>query len=380
MTNPFCYGRAVAGEFFTDREHEIKTLKNSLKSGQNVIVTSPRRYGKTSLIKRVLLDLKRQGLLTVYVDLYPAISKEKLISIYAKAIAENLGTSRIKKTFSTVCRFLPRLIPRLTIRTDGGAEFEFGFDFRDNNRMPVLEDLYEAVHKIAYQKKKHAVVVFDEFQEILNFGDDEIERSMRSHFQFHKNVAYAFLGSKAHLMYNIFSDSSRPFYKSGTFFPLKKMPPQALTKWIRKRFSENKIRLAKEAQDKIIRLTANHPYFVQMLCHFIWNLYHHKKLITVKEVDESLEEALTSQSENYLNIYDNLTAKQRRFIIALAKEPEANIFSTDFLTSYRIGSPSGVQRVIKSLMEKSLIEKGNGRYVFYDAFFPLWLNKQCYAR
>ena len=375
MENPFCYGEAVGGEFFTDRASEIKTLKSTLRSGQNVIIISPRRYGKTSLIKKVLSDLKKGGLLTVYVDLYPATLKEKLIHIYAKAIAEEL-TPKAKKALLAIRELLPGLIPRLLVKADGGTEFEFSFDFRGKNRMPILENLYEAVHKIALRKKKQAVVVFDEFQEILNFEDDEVERGMRSHFQFHRNVAYVFLGSKTHLMHKIFNDNNRPFYKSGMFFPLRKMSPEVLNEWLKKRFLKNKTQLEKEAQDKIVYLTANHPYFVQMLCHFIWNLYHDKKLITVREVENSLEEVLTSQSENFLNICDNLTAKQRQFIIVLAKEPGANIFSKEFLISYRLGTPSGIQRVVKSLVEKSIIEKENGNYVFYDVFFPLWLNKQ----
>lgn len=375
MENPFCYGEAVAGEFFTDREEEIKMLKSTLKSGQNAIIISPRRYGKTSLIKKVLSDLKKENLLTVYVDLFPATSKEKFISIYAKAIAENLVT-KTKKALLVIRQFLPRLIPRLVVKTDGGAEFEFAFDSHSKSHMTIFEDLYEAVYKIARRRKKQAVVVFDEFQEILNFGDEEIERNMRSHFQFHRNVSYVFLGSKTHLMYDIFNDSKRPFYKSGMFFPLKKIPSGLLGKWIKKRFMKSKIQLEKEALNKIIELTANHPYFAQMLCHFVWNLYHTKKTISLNEIEDSFNEALTTQNENYLNTYDNLTGKQRQFVIALANKPQANVFSKDFLFSNKLGTSSGVQRIIKSLTDKSIIDRENGKYIFYDAFFPLWLKRQ----
>lgn len=375
MDNPFCYGEVVTGEFFTNRHAEIKTLRNTLKSGQNVIIISPRRYGKTSLIQKVLSELKREGLLTVYVDLFPATSKEKFAHVYAKAIAGHL-TSKTKKALSAIRGFLPRVIPRLAVKPDGTTEFEFAFDFQGKNRAPILEDLYEAVHKIAAERRKKAVLVFDEFQEILNFGDDEVERSMRSHFQFHRNVAYAFLGSKTHLMREIFNKSDRPFYKSGMLFPLKKISPDVLSEWVKKRFSETKIRLEKNAQNKIIRITANHPYFVQQLCHFIWNLHHDKELITVNEVEDSFNEVLISQNEKYLNICDNLTAKQREFITALAKEPEASIFSKEFLISNKLGTSSGVQRIIKSLIEKYIIEKENGKYSFSDPFLPLWLKAQ----
>lgn len=378
MDNPFRYGKAVSGEYFTNRVDEIKLLKNTLRSGQNVIITSPRRHGKTSLIKHVLADLKKEGILTVYVDLYSATSKEKLVDIYARAIANDL-TPKAKKGLKAITEFLPKLLPQILINNDGKAEFRFSFNFQKKNRVPILKDLYEAVHKIAKKGSRKAVVVFDEFQEILNFEDDEIEREMRSHFQFHQNVAYTFLGSKTHIMNKIFNDRNRPFFKSGMFFKLKRMPQEVMAKWITKRFIRNNIKLDEGAKHRIIDLTECHPYSMQQLCHFVWNLYHDRRKISVNEVDNSLDEVLISQNENYLNIYDSLTVRQKEFIMALAKKSGMTVFSKDFLVLNKHLTSSGIQRVVKSLMEKYIIEKDNGNYIFCDIFFSLWLQKKITA-
>jgi len=168
MKNPFVYGEAVSGEHFCDRANEISELVTDITNGVNVIIFSPRRYGKTSLIRRVLENAKAEGLLTFYVDLYPAISKQRFIEIYARAISKGLPgkASRIAKNLR---EYLPKIIPKIVL--DGQSmRFEFEFD-RTADISPHLDDLLEAVSKAAQQHKKNAVVVFDEFQEIANFDD-----------------------------------------------------------------------------------------------------------------------------------------------------------------------------------------------------------------
>ena len=233
MKNPFVYGETVSGEHFCNRVNEISELITDIKNGLNIIIFSPRRYGKTSLIRRVLEEVKAEGLLTFYVDLYPAINKQKFIEIYAKAISDGLPgkVSRIAKKLK---EYLPRIIPKVLV--DGESmRFEFEFD-RTANISPHIDDLLEAVKKAADQHKQDAIIVFDEFQEITNFDDDEIERKMRSAFQTHRNVSYVFMGSKTHLMKNIFNNPNRPFYKSGRYFPLQKISAEELAVFAEKKF------------------------------------------------------------------------------------------------------------------------------------------------
>lgn len=374
MENPFCYGEAVGDAFFMNREKEIEELKSEFRSSQNIIIFSPRRYGKTSLIKKVLFDLEKEGFIVVYIDLFWATSKEKFIELYAKALAKNFR-SKIKTALSSIKSLLPRLVSKVIVTSDGSLDFEFSFDIR-KEEVPILEDLYEAVHKVASVKKKKAVVVFDEFQEILALKDEGIERQMRSHFQFHRNVAYVFLGSKTHLLQKLFANSKRAFYGSGRFYPLRKIPQEQFFAWIKERFARTGLRIEDTQVDRILELTTSHPYYTQQLCHFIWERTHNQSEVTALDIENSLEEILASQSANYVNIWDLLNANQRNFLMALTIEPEVNIFAKEFLTKYNLGMPSHIQRIISSLIEKQILLKENDKVVFADVFLPIWIRKK----
>ena len=237
MRNPFVYGETVSGDNFCGRALETKELATDVKNGQNVIIFSPRRYGKTSLIKQVLRKAKAQGILTFYVDLYPAINKGKFIEIYAGAISAGI----------------PGIIS------------------------PNINDLLCAVDKEAGRQNKSAVVVFDEFQEIANFDDDEIERKMRSVFQNHRNVSYIFMGSKTHLMRDIFNNPNRPFYKSGKHFPLGKIDHEELSLFAKRKFSDQGIVIDDNDLNSILNNTECRPYYFQMLCNVLWDVTVHRR-------------------------------------------------------------------------------------------------------
>jgi len=224
MRNPFVYGKVARGECFADRAREVEELSADILAGQNVILFSPRRYGKTSLILEVLDQLRTQGVLTVYLDLFRITSEEEFVAAYAREIARLCGGG-MKAVLKKVRELLPRLIPRVSLKGEG-FEVEFTFDLRVE-REPLLADLFEAVATIARERGRPAAVVFDEFQEIARWDKGEkIQRTMRAHFQHHPEVSYVFMGSKRHLMHELFQNKNRPFYRFGKHFPLGKIPKE----------------------------------------------------------------------------------------------------------------------------------------------------------
>lgn len=371
MENPFVYGEAVSGSFFANRDKEIKELKSELRSGQNIIVYSPRRYGKTSLVKKILVELKKEGLITLYIDLFFVNSKQKFIEAYAEAVAKALN-GPLRAIASLLKNLIPKLIPKIVIRTGGGASFEFEYD-RTKKPSPILNDLYESVHKLASRKKKRAIVVFDEFQELLSFDDGEIESGMRAKFQFHRNVAYVFLGSKRNLMQKLFDDKSRPFYNSGRRYPLKRIGEEEFLKFIEARFKATGIKITKSMVLKLLELTNCHPYYTQEICHFIWENSRDKGTVAEANIEKAEQEIMSAESTNYNNIWDSLTAKQKGFLMALANDTGANIYSKDFIVNNQLGTSSTVQRLVKLLYDKQLIEKENGNVFFEDIFFKRWI-------
>ncbi len=374
MKNPFVYGEEVSGEAFWNRTKEIEELVRDIRNSQNVIIFSPRRYGKTSLIKTVLEKVHKEGILTVYIDLYPAITKEKFVEIYAKAVSESLGKPS-EKVLVKLKKLFPKLIPKIVIRGEGEAEFEFDYAPRDVFK-GSLQDLLSAVHKRAKEEKKEACVVFDEFQEITNYADDEIEKQMRATFQSHRNVSYIFLGSKKHLFGKLFQDPNRPFYKSGKHMPLDRLPLDEVSKYAKAKFSEGKISVKPDILVSIAEKASGHPYYTQLLCHILWDDCRDKREILNHDVEEAIGTMLNREKEAYEVILESLTQKQKNLLIALSLESKAQIFSNRFLTHYHLGNASSIQKAYSGLIEKDILDKEKEQTVFQDPFFSLWLQRR----
>ncbi|MBI1871133.1 MAG: ATP-binding protein [Chlamydiae bacterium] len=374
MKNPFVYGEEVHGDAFWNRTTDIQELARDIHNGQNVIIFSARRYGKTSLIKTVLERVRKEGVLTVYADLYPAITKEKFIEIYARAVSRSLGKPT-QKILNIVKRLFPKLIPKIVIRGEGDAEFEFDYEPRNVFRTS-LSDLLQSVHKRAKEEKKAACVVFDEFQEIVNYADDEVEKEMRTIFQSHRNVSYIFLGSKKHLFGKLFQDPNRPFYKSGKHMPLGRLATEEVIKHVREKFSLSGVSLPKEVLSLIAQRGEGHPYYTQLLCHILWDECLEKKLITPKDVENALNKMLKREGEVYETVLNALTQKQKQLLVALALEPQVKVYSDPFLDKYHLGSSSSIQKALQILIRKDLLDRENDQFVFQDSFFALWLQKR----
>ena len=372
MKNPFVYGETVSGDNFCNRIQEISELVNDIVNGTNVIIFSPRRYGKTSLIKQVLEIAGQKGILSFYVDLFPAVNKQKFIEIYARAISSGLPgkTSRIVKKLK---EYLPRIIPKV-VMDDQSVQFEFGFDRRDS-LSPHIDDLLEAGKKVADQHTKNVVVVFDEFQEIANFDDQEIERKMRSIFQHHRNVSYIFMGSKTHLMRDIFNNLNRPFYKSGKHFPLGKIASIELVTFAAKKFETSGIKITEDELKEIIEVTECHPYYFQMLCYVLWEIALDDKAVKLSHIEEAVEILISRESSAYMAIWESLTAKQKNLLVALMQEHNPEIYSRRFLEQHGLGVPSSLQKATKKLISMELIQQANGSYEIIDLFFKRWIQR-----
>jgi len=377
MENPFVYGKVVRGRYFADREAEIAELINDIASGQNVIVFSPRRYGKTSLILEVLDRVKAEGLLTFYLDLFKVTSQETFIAAYAKEVARLHG-GRIQNMLKKIRDLLPRLVPKVVMKGEKvDVEVEFEFD-PSADKAPLLDDLFEAVSTVSSQTGKRAVAVFDEFQEITSWdAKGQIERQMRTHFQMHENVSYIFMGRKRHLMQELFRNKNRPFYRFGKHFPLEKIPEDEFAKFIQTRFEETGFQIDLEAIREILQTTDDHPYYTQLLCHILWDRNQQEKIITKESITAALQEVFMREAHAFQGLWDMLTLKARQLLVALAKEegPQVQLFSSDFLRKHNLGSASSVQRAITRLLEEEVLEKTDGGYQFTDVFFKRWLKE-----
>ncbi|MHB0976457.1 MAG: AAA family ATPase [Candidatus Aquicultorales bacterium] len=370
MENPFIFGKVVKGAHFTDREREVAELTDDLKGGQNVLLFSPRRYGKTSLILKVRDRLAAEGLLVAYVDFFPIGTKNQLAEAYAKALLKSTR-GKVDDAIAFAQGLFSRLRASITIRPDGMPELELTVsDAGDINR--ALDEVMESAERIAVKKKRRLVVVFDEFQEFEKI-DPDFDNRLRAVIQHHANVGYVFMGSKRHLIEKLFFKKDRALYQSAKPFPLAKIPVDDFTSYIRSRFKKTSIAIGGGMIGRILDVTGAHPYYTQQLCHEVWNGARDERRVTEEVIDKAVQSVIDTQSYAYSEMWDCTTAKQRALLGALSVEPGAGILSADFVRRFSLGATSNVQYSAKVLAEKQLIERVNGGWAITDVFFQRWI-------
>ena len=373
--NPFYYGEVVTGENFTNRVDEIERLRTELCGGHNVFLISPRRYGKTSLIVNTLEQIKKRGLFVFYMDLYKVASFRELVEAYAKGIVRSSRT-KVEKISDFVKDLFPKIRPKIILGEDGMPSIEVDIKLKDGELVDSLAELLNVPQKIAERRKTNFVVVFDEFQEIVNLDGEKLEKLMRASFQHHHNVAYLFAGSKRHLLYNMVSDPNRAFYKLGDIMNLPKIPPNEMMKFVKDKFSEGPINISEEVIDFVLELSENVPYNIQYLCHHLWNRCLQVKEVKKVDIDAVMANIINEQTANYISVWDGLSMHQRLFLKAIIKSPEASIFSKEFVSENELGTPGSVQKSISLLTKKNIIDTEDKHIRFNDVFFKEWIKNR----
>lgn len=369
MTNPFKYGIVVSGNDFADRERELEELAAKLKETVRIFLIAPRRYGKTSLIKNVLKNLKQEGLLIVYLDLYWASSSREFLELYASNVMR--GSSSIaRKAVHLMKDFLPRLRPRLKIDAEGNPELSL--DISANGSAEAIEEVLNLPERIAQAERKRFVVVLDEFQEIMQFDGSVLERQIRAAIQHHSHVNYLFAGSKTHMLIDMISDETRPFYQMGTLMGLDKIPENEFGAFIAAKFSESNKKISPDAVHAILTECENVPHYVQLLCFNLWDHFQAEPHIDETHVQQALANTLRSQEPAYLTLWEGLTLHQRKTVRAAAILKGRLLTAKDSIQRFDLESASNVAKSLKALRTKAILRKEKKVYIFEDVFFASW--------
>lgn len=374
QTNPFSFDVVASGKNFCNRESEVKELLGNIRSSHNVIIFSQRRYGKTSLIKKVLDLVRIEGFLTIYTDIYHVLDEEDLVKAYAKALASTIE-GPIEKIFQTLKTIFSSLRPKIAIDSDGRPEFTFGMESGRDTLMD-LEEVFESVNKYACKKGVKAVVVFDEFQQIGQLQQSHrIESIIRSKIQSHENISYIFMGSKKHLILDLFSDPARPFYGSGKMFPLDKIAPKHLELFISERFRSTGKNLPIEEASRLVEICESHPYYTQYVSHSLWEITLPNSSITAIDLKNAIDLTISRVSPRYEGIWELLPVRQRQSLIALANmKPGQKIFSGEVVQKYGLASAPSFRKALRSLVEKSIVDRDQNTYTIIDIFLKKWIH------
>ena len=374
IENPFVFGKAAEGTYFTDRTEDAKRLHANLTHGINTIIIAPRRWGKTSLVKKVIADINRPDIKPVFIDIFQCKSEYEFYHAFASAVIKQTS-SRLDEWVETAKNFLSNISPKFSFGSDPMNDFSLSFEW--NPKDDTETDILQLPEKIAQKKDVHLVICLDEFQQIADFDDTQkFQKKLRSVWQHQQNVTYCMFGSKKHLMENIFNDKANPFYKFGDMMFLKKIPTEEWVPFICAKFQETGKKISPELASKICEATENLSSYVQHLAWVVW--YKTDKVVTNKDVTAAIDDLLEQNKVFFQREVEQLSALQLNFLRALANGVTTGFSRKDVIKKYRLESSANVQSVKKALLKKDLINVDGQEISFNDSLFKQWLKRQAF--
>lgn len=379
--NPFIYGEIVTSDAFADREAERGRLAADLAEGQKVFLISPRRYGKSSLVRDVLRRLARQHILTVEVTVASSSSYLGFLESYAQAlIAADTPASRLRRWASEL---LQAARPELRFDADPMGKSRFALAFpsvktaRDTARLAA--EVFALPGRIATARKQRMAVALDEFQAVASFNGGSVEHALRAAAQDQRAVGYVFAGSEPSLMERMLGPR-RPFYKAGPVMRLEKIDETLFAHFLDSRFAASGMRPEEGLGAAIVDLAANVPYDVQRLAHETWDDLRAagRKSVGLADLHATLTRLLGEQHTMFEESWQRLTLPQRAVLRALVLEDGRELLSADVRTRHRLPGASTVQAALAALVRLEIVMKDGARYTASDSLYREWVARQTF--
>ena len=370
---PFIYGKIAIGKDFCDREKETTYLVQYFTSLINAIIISPRGWGKSSLVNKAakLAMVQDSNLRICHIDLFNVRSKEHFYSLFAQKVIAATST-KWEEAIESAKSFFSHLVPKISIVTDSTNEVSIDFDWEEVKRNP--DEVLDLAEKIARKKGLKIAICVDEFQNIAEFTDpDYFQKKLRSHWQLHQSVAYCLYGSKRHMMMEVFTDSSKPFYKFGNLMFLNKIDTPCLVEFFKSRFADT----GKEINDEASHLIAKLVDSQQQLAQLSW--LRTKDVCTVEIVREAHTALVEQLSLLFVTITETLTRQQLNYLKALIAGEKA-ISSTEVMDRYQISSTTSISRSKAALIKNDILDNKAGEISFQDPIYAYWLKTEYFAK
>ena len=369
--NPFSYGTVVKAAHFYDRKKEYTKLVNTLSGGNNMVLYAPRRFGKTSLIFKVIEQLEQLGFVCIYFDFMPVFSPESFVRLYTKAIsAKQSNLNKLARIFTSITKTIR---PVLTFGQDGAPELSIDFANTEVNEIVVSQLLDMPEHLAG--KKKRVIVFFDEFQEVEKLKDINFEALLRSKIQQQQKTNYLFFGSKTHLLKEMFNSKKKAFYNSASQMTIGSLPQRDTIEFLQKGFAASNISIDENTAKYLIAVAADIPHYIQLLASEIWqDAINNQPVITNEMVDESAKKVFAHKSDYYMELFDRQSQSRKQLLKALTIDGK-NIFSTEYIKKHRLPAASTLQRAAKEMINSGIIEKTRNEYFIADPFFKLFVGQ-----
>ncbi len=381
MTNPFVYGEIVPVASFVDREVELDRLGRDLWAGQKIFLISPRRYGKSSLVRQALRGAARSGALTVEIQVSSYSSYVSFLEGYARALAS--AETRVDRAGSWLRELLGGMRPEIRIQPDEAGRGRLAVSFpavrTDRDISHLAQEVFALPGRIAEARKRRMAIALDEFQGIAAFNGGSVEQALRAAVQQQRQVGYVFSGSEPTLMERMLG-RSRPFYKAGPVMRLQKIPADRFAKFIESKFKATGFKPTTGLGAAIVELAGNLPYDVQRLAHEVWDDVKAGggRTADLEDLYDTLKRLLGEHETLFEGTWQRLTLAQRGALRAAVLEDGRELLSADVRARHRLSGTSTVQASLAALLREDILAREDGRYTVVDSLFREWIARRTF--
>ena len=373
IENPFVTNGYVGPEYFCDRTEEAAMLTNLLTNGNNIALISPRRVGKTDLMRHCFQQKSiKDNYHCFLIDIYATNSFHDFVSVFGKSILDTLK-SKGRKAWESFLNALLSIRSEISFDINGNPVWGLGV-----GAMVPPQTTLDEIFTYLRTAEKHCLVAIDEFQQILYYNDNKnVEAALRTQIQQCSNANFIFAGSQRHLMSEMFLSPSRPFYQSVVPMSLGAIPMDRYWAFAEPQFAKNGNRkisyeVVASVYQRFEGITAN----VQRIMNMLYMLTPKGEVCTTEMIDKAIDTYLQLSSAYYEELLRQMPEKQRNVFLAIAAEGQVKgISSGKFVRKYNLPSTSSVVSAVKGLLEKDFITQNDSVYSIYDRFFQLWIEK-----
>lgn len=370
MNSPFRYGKIVTGNNFINRTEDIKRINQNISAGINTILISPRRWGKSSLMKQIASLNKDKKTRYAFIDFFNIRTEEDFLKKYSTEILR-CSISKKEEVLQASKNFFNKLSPSISFGADPVNDLALNFSWKEAQK--TKDEIINLPETIAKKKGIRIVVCIDEFQGIAKLKDHiPFEQELRSYWQHHENTCYCLYGSRKHMMLEIFKRESRAFYRFGDLFLLEKIPEDDWVNYITQTFKNGGKKIETDLVRLMIQMTNNQPDYLQQICHNVWNTTD--KEVNGQIISEAMDLVVRSNILHFQDICEALSNTQLNLLNAILAG-KRRLTSTSAMEEFNLGTPRNVSKNKKILTEKDIIEIHSETITFNDPIFEFWLRQ-----
>ena len=372
MTNPFITTGYAGAKYFCDRVKETRDVVELLTNGNNIALISPRRYGKTDLIRHCFAQKEvSDNYLTFIIDVYSTRSLAEMADKMGKTILEQLKPKG-EKAWAKFISALTSL--KAGISYDATGIPSWTIEIGDiKNPTVTLDEIFKYIQNSG----KPCLVAIDEFQQILKYEEKNVEASIRTYVQYCTNANFIFSGSQREMMGAMFTSSARPFYQSATVINLPRIEEIEYSKFCDRLFEEYGKHLDDDVVPDLYDKFDGTTFYLQKIMNVLFMRTKEGEKCLKSSLAEAVNYIIDFSSETYEDLIYQLPEKQKQVLLAISKERKArNITSSSFVRKYSLTSASSVNSAVKGLLDKGLLTCNRGVYQVYDLFLDVWIRER----